>query len=814
MAESDTRAGMLAGVRVVEFGGRLASPVIGMLMAEQGADVVRVGDPAQPPDDPVLDAILGRGKVDAALDLATDAGRETLRALLARCDVALTDLGPAELATLGVDFDALRAGPNPGLIDCAVPAFPAGDDRADLPGHDALTGGASALYEKAFGKPVYHDLPIPTVLGALFAASATVAALIARIERGRGQHVEATRFGAGLFAQILLILMKSGVPRGFMPLKMSATPFMRAWKCRDGRWVYLHVTLPAHNALMLERLEALGHGAEVAELRAVLSPQTIRDPSQVGSIPEAKALIALYARVFALRTADEWEDLIGRDLCCIKIRTIDEWLADSLSAGMDDACRFDDPVFGPMVAPGPGITSPDVPQFVRPRQTGPAALDALRARWEATPPCADRPAGAPTAAPDAPPGPPLAGIRVADMSRIIAGPCAARILAELGADVVSIGNPSSLDWALSFHLLFNAGKRSVSIDSTGAEGKARVLAVLDRLAPHAMIQNYRHLDVARQVGIDPDVMRPRYPGLVYTHLNAYGDRGVWKDRPGFEQIVQAVSGIQVAYGPPGTPKLLPTPVIDIGSGLTGALATLFGLYHRRRTGQGAFVTTHLTWVAVLLQVLRVADTQRDRALAAARASGATVAWDPGRAVVGGVARAKDGFVAVAGPRADLLAWIRHVDPAAPARDAAPADRLPVLPARLRGLALADWRRTIAEAGVAATVGAVAIPRMKHLPASLAAHAPGLPPALAKRAYDGCARPMAFQPLPFELSGTPRVRVGPPPRRGAHTREMLAEVGIDVPEGTGVIPYPPDPPLLPWLWSVARWGWFAYRWGSM
>ncbi len=82
------------------------------------------------------------------------------------------------------------------------------------------------------------------------------------------------------------------------------------------------------------------------------------------------------------------------------------------------------------------------------------------------------------------------------------------------------------------------------------------------------------------------------------------------------------------------------------------------------------------------------------------------------------------------------------------------------------------------------------------------------------AYDGCVRPMTFQPIPFALSGTPGVAVDPPPPRGAHTRAMLAEVGIDVPEGTGVTPYPPDPPLLRWLWTVLRWGWFAYRRGSM
>ena len=77
------------------------------------------------------------------------------------------------------------------------------------------------------------------------------------------------------------------------------------------------------------------------------------------------------------------------------------------------------------------------------------------------------------------------------------------MLAELGADVISIGNPSSLDWALSFHLLFNAGKRSVAIDSTTDEGKAQVQAILEHFKPDVLIQNYRHIEIADQAGIGP-----------------------------------------------------------------------------------------------------------------------------------------------------------------------------------------------------------------------------------------------------------------------------------------------------------------------
>ncbi|MBM4372434.1 MAG: CoA transferase, partial [Deltaproteobacteria bacterium] len=444
-------AGILQGVRVVEAGGRLAAPVLGVLLAEQGAEVLRVVPP-EPPADPVLQAILSRGKTEVPLDLATAAGREALGRLLAGADLALTDLGPAARAAAGLDFEGARAR-NPGLITCAIPAFPGGDPRADEDVPDAVAGAAGCLYERMLGAPRFHELPVPSVLAALFAGSGVAAALRARLRDGRGQHVEASLRGSSLFAQILLLFMKLGVPRGFVPLKLVATPFMRSWRCRDGRWAYLHITLPSHNAKMLEVLEAAGLGHHAKALRAVLSEETRRDPSQVGSIGEAKRIVRVLTTIFRERTADEWEATLGRELCCIKVRTVEEWLRDSDAAGMSDAAAVEDPVLGTLVTPGPGISCPEQPPVSSPRRIA-ADLPSLLARWAV--PAAPRSALPPPGAPEDR-RPPLAGVRVADLSRIIAGPCGARVLAELGAEVTSFQSPGALDWALSFHLMFNAG---------------------------------------------------------------------------------------------------------------------------------------------------------------------------------------------------------------------------------------------------------------------------------------------------------------------------------------------------------------------
>jgi crotonobetainyl-CoA:carnitine CoA-transferase CaiB-like acyl-CoA transferase len=801
-------SGLLAGLRVVDLGEGLSARVLGMLLAEHGAQVVGLADRTRPPADPVLDAILGRGKLEVAIDPGTPEGRATVDRLAASADVIVTDLSAESLVRWGLDFDAIRAGVNPGLVSCTIPAFTGGDPRSGLPVGDAAAGAAGGLYERALGSPRYHAFPVPSVLGALFAASGVIAGLIARQDDGRGQHVEANLYGSSLFAQILLVLMKTGVPRGFLPLKLIGTPFMRSWECRDGRWAYLHATLPSHNARLLDVLVSVGLAEQAQALRAVLSPQTMRDPSQVGSIGEAHRLIAVLKETFLLRTADEWEASLGKELCCIKVRTIDEWLRDSLDAGMSDASVVDDPIFGTMTLPGPGVICPEQPPVVRARIRDAAVLPQWLDAWEAAPRQCPVPgaAPAPTAA-----RAPLAGIRVADLSRIIAGPCAARVLAELGAEVTSIQSPTHLDWALSFHLMFNAGKRSVTIDAADDAGKHTLQAVLDDMKPHAVLQNYRNLDVARTVGVGPEVLRAKFPGLVYAHLNAYGDVGNWQDRPGFEQVVQAVSGIQMTYGEKGVPRLLPTPVIDIGSGLSGALATLLGLYHQRRTGQGVFVTTHLTWIAVLLQIRQVAAVQREACLRASVDRGTPQVVDAGREIVADIVRMRDGNVAIAGPRQDVSAWLAGLGIDVPAGTANP---VACVGRRLRWKGRAALQAGLVAAGLADRIVLMPSQKLRGLMKALEVLDLGPDAPLRKRPYPGSPMDLAVLRSPLRMSRTPLVDLAPPPLRGTDTHAAFARIGIAVPEGHNMSAYPTDPSFLPWLVGLIRWGWFAWRSGNV
>ena len=799
--------GLLAGLRVVEIGQRIAAPVAGMVLVEQGAEVVRVVDTAQPERDPVVAALLARGKTEVELDLSSEQGRSALEALVLSADVVIENRDPGTMAALGLDFDAIRASDNPLLISASIPNFAPGDPLERLPDYEAIVGTAGYLFEKPIGAPQVHDFPLGSVIAALFSATGIVGALVSRLRTGRGQHVSSVVTHSDIFAQVVLVLMNTGIPRGFLPLKMVGTPFMGSWLCSDDRYIYMHMSLPAHAALILDVLHDAGYHGDVAELREIMSEETLADPSQVKSIPEAKAIKEVYRRIFLTKPAMEWEDLLGKQLCCMAVRTVDEWIPATINAGMADADVVDDPTFGTVHVPGASVTIEEFPPLVAPRVLGGDAK-AIARKWKRR-----KQRHGPVAGRELEPDlkHPLEGIRVMDIARVIAGPCAARILAEMGAEVLTIQRPTRLDWALTFHLLFNAGKKHATIDTATDEGKRQLWAVMEDFQPHAFIQNYRHMKLAQKIGVGPEHLRAKFPHIAYTHLNAYGNLGAWADQPGFEQVVQAVSGIQMTYGRGIKPKLLPSPVIDIGSGLLGAFGTALGIYHQLRTGESTVSSTHLTRTAVLYQVLPVARSQRDRCLAVAAERGIEVGYDPGDQIVEGILRGRDAFFCVAGPRRDVVSWLRWSGLGDDPADG--SNPLEGVSKKVWSRSVAHWQQDIHNAGLASTVAVLTVPAIKRMLSEIPKHDPSDPPPVDRRKYSGIDQELSFIRNPIRLSDTPMADVAPAPVRGEDTPEVLARIGATPPPDY-MIPYPEAKPLLIWTATLIRWGYFAWRSGNI
>ena len=228
----------------------------------------------------------------------------------------------------------------------------------------------------------------------------------------------------------------------------------------------------------------------------------------------------------------------------------------------------------------------------------------------------------PPAWPALPPSPPAApraaldGVRVLDLSRVLAGPYATMVLADLGADVVKVERPGTGDdtrrWGPPFRgadaayfLSVNRGRRSVTLDLARPDHRE----ALDRLlaAADVVVENFlpRHLE---RLGLDPDAALARHPALVWASIRGAGSDGPSADLPGYDAMVQARAGLMGITGPAGGPPTkVGVAVGDIVTGLHAAVAILAALRHRDRSGQGQRVEVPLLETTIALLANQAAN---------------------------------------------------------------------------------------------------------------------------------------------------------------------------------------------------------------
>jgi crotonobetainyl-CoA:carnitine CoA-transferase CaiB-like acyl-CoA transferase len=195
----------------------------------------------------------------------------------------------------------------------------------------------------------------------------------------------------------------------------------------------------------------------------------------------------------------------------------------------------------------------------------------------------------------------LDGIRVIDLTQVMAGPFCCMLLGDMGADVIKVeppGGETTRHMEFEFapgvsapFLAVNRNKRGITLDLKRPEA----VAILKRLVVTAdvLVENYRP-GVARRLGIDWDTLRAINPRLVYCSISGFGQTGPYADRGGYDLIAQGMSGIMSATGSPdGPPVKVGVPVTDLGAGLFGVFGILCALRARRVTGRGQFVDTSL-----------------------------------------------------------------------------------------------------------------------------------------------------------------------------------------------------------------------------
>jgi crotonobetainyl-CoA:carnitine CoA-transferase CaiB-like acyl-CoA transferase len=189
---------------------------------------------------------------------------------------------------------------------------------------------------------------------------------------------------------------------------------------------------------------------------------------------------------------------------------------------------------------------------------------------------------------------PLAGIRVLDLTTFLSGPFCTEILAALGADVIKVeplGGDSSrhippffVGPDSAYFLACNAGKRSIAVDLKAPEGQAIVRQLAQR--SDVLVENFRP-GVAARLGLEPAQMQRQNPALIWASISGFGQTGPWRDRPAYDIIVQALSGVMSLTGVPGAPAVrLGVPAGDLVAGMFAAMAALAALAERSRTGRG------------------------------------------------------------------------------------------------------------------------------------------------------------------------------------------------------------------------------------
>ena len=394
---------------------------------------------------------------------------------------------------------------------------------------------------------------------------------------------------------------------------------------------------------------------------------------------------------------------------------------------------------------------------------------------------------------------PFDGVRVVDVTHVLAGPYCTYLLALLGADVVKVEAPAGLDFVrfrggsdpamnalglASGFLVQNANKRSLGLDlkhRRGAEIFGSLVARAD-----VVVENFRP-GVMERLGLGQEALARRNRRLVHCSLTGYGQSGAWHGRPAYDHVVQAVSGMMAANATDdGRPRRVGFPIIDYVTGLMAGFAIASALFERTHSDRGQHIDVAMMDSAVAMMAPLVAQTVIGGGLRA-RTGDRAASGSP----FSGMFETADGWLALAantvaqGRRVAALLGMDEIaaDHRMEAFVAHPefADEVEAaLAARLRGRSALAWESLLSEHDVPAG-------KVRDVAEALAA-AP-----LVERGFLQWIGGVPGRPAGIEVPG-PGFRLArgsagvtaPPPRLGEHSLAVLAEIGIDAAEASTLL----------------------------
>ena len=632
----------LSGVRVIDFGQQIAGPAVAMVLADLGATVIHIDPPSGAQWKHQANAILNRNKSCLTIDLKTDEGLDQAMQLINEADVVLESFRPGVMARLGIDFPKLRES-RPELITLSIPGFASNDQlRSQWKATEAVVAAtAGAFTDMGFNRvlmglnPCFSPLPLASSYTITLASSSVVMALMARHNSGCGDHIEVPVVAAMMEGLSYNSYEVADLPEryktmreleierrranniefdlSYEDLQEYLDPFYRTYECADERMFY--VVCPSHRNHARRCLEALGlydellaEGMpEVADLHLPLSEWESETSLGVYPLPKrwADIISAKMKLVMLTKTSSEWGVIFGEgQIPGAPHRTTKEWVNSQHCNDAGLIVEVNDPEYGVMKQPGPVVwLEESAHKMLAPRGRKLVSFDHALAELmnlpnklvlqESDSDKSDNTQGW------------LKGLRILDLTNVIAGPHSSAFLARFGAEVIKVEPVVPMyDPLIGTLFAFQAdmGKRNALIDINSEEGREafnRLVRSVDLVVINAPDRQMKPL------GLDHDSLQAINPGVLFCRLDCLG--GPLPARKtnyiGYDDVIQANSGIMSRFGGVETPEEhAHLGTLDVNCGFAGGLAMAVALYHKAKTGQVSRARTSLSAVTNLAQL--------------------------------------------------------------------------------------------------------------------------------------------------------------------------------------------------------------------
>ncbi|MGB0668835.1 MAG: CoA transferase [Porticoccaceae bacterium] len=629
----------LEGVRVVDFGQQIAGPAVAMVLADLGATVVHIDPPGGPQWKHAANGILQRNKSCLSLDLKTPQGLEQALQLIGHADVIIESFRPGVMQRLGVDFSELRAA-RPELITLSVPGFASNDQlRSQWKATEAVVAAtAGAFTDMGFNRvlmglnPCFSPLPLASSYTVTLAASSVVLALMARQNTGLGDHIEVPVIAAMMEGLSYNSYQVADLPEryktmreheierrreakldfdlSYEELQEYLDPFYRTYECADGRLFY--IVCPSHRNHARRCLEVLGlyqevmaEGMpEVTDLHLPVSEWEGETSLGVYPLPKhwAEIIAAKIKLVMRTKTSSEWAVIFGEgQIPGAPHRTTREWVNSQHCNDAGLIVEVNDPEYGVMKQPGPvSWLEESADKMLTPSPRRFVSYDQALAKLASVP--------QPVLAQQAPAIQArgwLDGLRVLDLTNVIAGPHSTAFLGRFGAEIIKLEPVVPMyDPLIGTLFAFQAdmGKRSGLLDINTEEGREafnRLVRSVDMVVINAPERQMKPL------GLDHAALQAINPGVLFCRLDCLGGPlpAQKTNYIGYDDIIQANSGIMSRFGGVDTPEEhAHLGTLDVNCGFAAGLSMAVALYHRAKTGAVTRARTSLSAVTNLAQL--------------------------------------------------------------------------------------------------------------------------------------------------------------------------------------------------------------------